>query len=963
MKKFFFCVSLVLTGLMTACIDKNEAVDADEKPARLGGSIYQELKEPNQSKLTGTFNTYLRLINDIPGLAETLNRTGSMTVFPANDSAFVRFFQDNQWGVRTYEDLTLAQKKMLINNSMLENALLVGMLSNMSNSAANRVDKGLAVKHQTNMKLTDTIQHIKPEEADALMPQNNKYWDKYRNRGIYVVSDASRPMMVHFTREYMLQNDITTLGDNSDFAILTGAPYTEGSAYIFNDRVIHGDVTCLNGYIHQMENVIVPPGNMAQVLKRGSDTKYFSRILDYFAMPRFSASAKELTNDYNASARLDGRELIDSILEVSYISNKTGHDVTTDPDGNLITGDVLEYDPGWNQYSQTLSDGRVEYSLMDIGAMFVPVDQAFEDFFLYGGEGAYLMDIYGNYKGLDNNREHLMENLDSLHSKTSILTNFVKNLMKPSFVNTVPSKFSSIKNDVQENMGMTTDLLKQKDNGKYDIEIANNGVIYKLKTMVAPDRYQSVIAPISTYDDMQVIQWAVDDPEPSTSVHALNIGFNYYLLAMNSNFGFFVPDDNAFANNYYINPTSLAKDQPEALRFFIDKSKKPILICDRYEYFPETNTVGARLGNVPISDVKSQLIDILNYHTVVLEKGETIGNGNHYYKTKHGGEIYVNFQQGDSTVCSGMQIDNGVETGKVLFTWNEKNGRSYRINHVIQAPQNSVSKTLKEAKDNRFSEFYDLCAGFSDKKTEMAWAGISDVDKGFGTTEQDNYIIFTEDRGSGKNKVAKSCLDENVKMFNTYNYTLYAPNNAAMEKAYTACGLPRWSDVDALYDANKDKDATDPDAIEAKRILKLMIQAMRDFARYHFQSVSIYADQAETEQRSYQSLCADNLGIAIEIKVKVGNNRIVVKDAGSVEHTVDANNTAYLSNKMARDYWFDTAREGAKEIYTSSFCAVHEITEPLYFTADKRYDGSWKTSAARKQSVKNNSRQKNENKL
>ena len=98
MKRFFFCVSLVLTGLMTSCVDKYEEVDADSKPSWLGGSIYSELKNPNQERLTGTFVNYLRLIDDL-GYAETLNRTGSKTVFPANDEAFERFFKSNEWGV------------------------------------------------------------------------------------------------------------------------------------------------------------------------------------------------------------------------------------------------------------------------------------------------------------------------------------------------------------------------------------------------------------------------------------------------------------------------------------------------------------------------------------------------------------------------------------------------------------------------------------------------------------------------------------------------------------------------------------------------------------------------------------------------------------------------------------------------------------------------------------------------
>ena len=43
-----------------------------------------------------------------------------------------------------------------------------------------------------------------PSLAD--MPKGNSYWEKYYHKGIHVVSDNTRPMMVHLTREYMLNN-------------------------------------------------------------------------------------------------------------------------------------------------------------------------------------------------------------------------------------------------------------------------------------------------------------------------------------------------------------------------------------------------------------------------------------------------------------------------------------------------------------------------------------------------------------------------------------------------------------------------------------------------------------------------------------------------------------------------------------------------------------------------------------
>ena len=920
MKKVIFCVTLALAGLMTACVEKNEAVDADSKPSWLGESIYQELKNPQN--LTGTFSTYLQLIDDL-GYAEILNRTGSKTVFPANDEAFQRFFQSNDWGVKSYSQLSTAQKKMLLYSSMLDNALLVGMMSNVSNTSSTEatVSKGVAMKHQTNLNVIDTIQHL---TNAALLPQNNKYWDKYRdNANMYVVSDATRPMMVHFTREHMLNNGITTLGDKSDFSILTGTPYSEGMAYIFGDQIVKSDVTCQNGYIHQMLDVIVPPGNMAQVLRSDEETGMFSRILDYFSAP-FENDA--VTNTYNAWAQENGKPTVDKVYEIRYLNNKGSHRQNIDPDGNLVPGSqLLAFDPGWNQYSPSGMSGGVDYTIADVAAMFVPTNAAMEKFFCQGGDGAYLIDLYGKYPFAENTPANLAANLDQLHQKMpGILTAFINNLMKSSFTASVPSKFADVKNDASEYMGVTLDKIDRKANGAYDILFANNGVIYKMTELIAPDEYQSVLAPASVYPDMKVFGWAADkDPSyenKGTDDSKLNIGFKYYLMSMSSNFGFFIPDSTAF-DNYYIDPAFLGHDTPRALRFYHDGKT---VRCVAYQYDKNTNTVGEPMNGgafVEFPQWKTQMIDLLNYHTVVLEAGDSIGT-NRYYKTKHGGEIYVTGGIEGAMVMSGQQIDNGLTPATVTKAYKEKNGKAYRIDHVIQAPSNSVSKTLQS--DSRFSEFYQLCFGFGDSEL-LEWAGISREENEFHITEQDSYTVFTTSYKNGNTTVSDACLDENVKMFNTYNYTLYAPNNAAMQKAY-ANGLPTWDQVNKLFTTYADAGGT----VEAEKKLeaKEMINKMRTFARYHFQSTSIYADNVVATNR-YNSLSTDAMGLARELRVRGGNGQLIVTDGAGVEHVIDANDASKKCNLMTRDYWFDRKRTEATSIYTSSFCVIHEITEPL----------------------------------
>ena len=196
-------------------------------------------------------------------------------------------------------------------------------------------------------------------------------------------------------------------------------------------------------------------------------------------------------------------------------------------------------------------------------------------------------------------------------------------------------------------------------------------------------------------------------------------------------------------------------------------------------------------------------------------------------------------------------------------------------------------------------------------------------------------------------------------MFNTYNYTLYVPNNEAMEKAYQA-GLPRWSDIQLMYLSALESGTLDDEDAKAKAYQ--MIRTLRDFTRYHFQRSSVYADNT-VDGGTFNSLSTDELGIAIEISVSGGNGRLEVKDAAGQTHVVDANNTARVSNKMARDYWFTGARSTATEIYTSSFCAIHELTDPLFVYSTTRYDGAWSSRQARERSLATYKRLKKENKL
>jgi len=928
----------MICGGFTACKDDYDLDDEGNYPSWLGGSIYEALQNPESLQksdklvLTGSFNNYLKLIDDL-GYAETLSRTGSKTVFVANDEAFERFYANNQWGVKSYDDLTVAMKKQLLYASMLDNALLVEMLSNISGTSDEPIVPGMALKHLTSSTVLDTITYLKDQSE---MPINNDYWKKYYNRGIHLVMDNTRPMMVHFTEEQMTTNGITTRGTDSDFEVITGTKYDpdEHSAYIFRNKIISADITCKNGYIHQMEDVLVPPGNMAQVLRNSSETSLFSRMLDRFSAPYYDAGT---TRNYNDYAQTNNLPQIDSIFQMRYLSGYSqGASLMKDPN-NVTVDNGLSYDPGWNNYDNGTGEDR--YS--DIACMFAPTDSALAEFFI-NGEGKFLMEEFGVKEGgvVMNDKEHLAANIDSIPLLN--VQQLVDNLMKRSFVGNVPSKFGNVMDEANDPMGISLNVL-DRTNNNYNVKIANNGVIYMLNKMFAPPSLVAVSAPVTLKSNMRIMRVAVNDGKKTTPL-GLNLNYYAYLLAMSANYGFFIPTDDAF-ERFYIDPSSLSDDEPRALKFYY-QDKTPFVYCSAWKCLKNAEgqwEIGDSIGRVTSSAFTSQFKDILNYHTVVLGDGEVMGsNGNKYYKTKHGGEVL--FENG--VVKSGAQIEGSVPVSTITQTYPQKNGSAYAIDHIIQAPQRSVLAVLEEDSTTtaRFSEFLALC---------------SDLD-------MDELMTFASDRLAEKNDVTKKFryeayhtfankngLTDNVNYFNSYNYTVYAPDNTAMQQAY-AQGLPKWSDIKAIYEPIKDQFETEKAAknispeIQAERDKALaMVEAINDFIRYHFQDNSVYADNV-IDAGVYSTACTDTLGIRQRLTVGGANGQMTVTDNSGQTITIDASSTTKYVNIMARDYELN---KKSHVINNSSFAVVHQISTPLNPHApgaSRRYDAMWTGANAKK---------------
>ena len=656
-------MAIVVCGLLMGAWSlqscKDDSILLTGQPDWLGNSIYERLQED------GNYTTLLRLVDDL-GQTEVLRHTGSKTLFAANDSAFQQWYGNNSWGVSRYEQLSLSQKKLLLNNSMVNNAYLIELLSNVS---GNPPMEGMCMRRETAVSIYDSVEILKPEK----MP-NTASWQDFKSRGksIPIFKDATAAPMIHFLPAYMTFNKITS----EDLSILTNHQASDiHEAWVNGKKVLERDITCKNGYIQKVNGVIESSPNMAEIIRQNSDMSMWSHLMDRFSAPYYTA---EGTREYN---RLYNNE--DSVYTLRYFSKRSedGRANEVNPKGEAVKA-TLKFDPGWNHY---MYSNTMNYDLhYDAGAMLVPTNEALETW--WNNEGKDLRDEYGSW--------------DSIPDQT--LSKLLNVNMLEIFSTSVPSKFNQILNDAKEELG-----IKKED--VVSCYMGCNGVVYLVNKVFTPAEYASVAYPALAHaSTMNVIYWAIDQ-----------LNFLPYLLSMDSYYSMLLPTNDAML--WYIDPGSYGKETtvddatveaPEILEFYYDPTKSSAervqarryaCIIDEQGHIEKGNRLQASVSRNVINDRLRKLMDQL----IIVGNVE---DGHEYYKSKGGTMIRVTrAADGRLAFIGGYQIEHG----NVLTTINDneiftkKNGKSYQINENIpMSAQNTVYLTLK--KHDEFTEFLNL---------------------------------------------------------------------------------------------------------------------------------------------------------------------------------------------------------------------------------------------------------------
>ena len=160
------CTAFLLGGAVASCQDDL----LTGQPSYLGKSIYEELEE------RGNFKETLKLIQaNGDDYVSMLRKTGSKTLFVADDEAWAEFYESNPWGVKSIDEMTDAQKQLIFMSNMIDQAYLVELLGNIpASSATSDPEEGACMRRVTSLSVTDTKCSRLSIRPVWMLPQGNK---------------------------------------------------------------------------------------------------------------------------------------------------------------------------------------------------------------------------------------------------------------------------------------------------------------------------------------------------------------------------------------------------------------------------------------------------------------------------------------------------------------------------------------------------------------------------------------------------------------------------------------------------------------------------------------------------------------------------------------------------------------------------------------------------------------------
>lgn len=236
------------------------------RPESLAAPIYQQL----QAK--GKFKNLLACI-DKAGYTATLSAAGYWTLFAPNDSAFQQFF--TQRGIADISKLDSGTCKQIVTYGLVYNAFAKARLGDYQ-SAAGWVPN-MAFKRRT-------ANYIGYYDDTTFTGQKVKALSSNRNGG-FITGDNNNKNIPYFLDNFLGANRLTSADYNYFYPGTTYLGFN-----VVDAKVVTQDIVAENGFIHEIDKVILPLPNFDQYLASNPQYSEFKKLFDKY-MVQFVLSA------------------------------------------------------------------------------------------------------------------------------------------------------------------------------------------------------------------------------------------------------------------------------------------------------------------------------------------------------------------------------------------------------------------------------------------------------------------------------------------------------------------------------------------------------------------------------------------------------------------------------------------------------------------------------------------------
>ncbi len=302
-KPVLMLASLLLI-IIISCVDDDSLDPKYQRPEWLAGKLYDQILE--QEDLS-TFAECIKLT----GYDEIINVSGSYTVFAPTNEAFNEFFASNP-NYNSVQDIPQDELSNIVKYHIVQNPWSKNQLRTLDvygwiDTLDINNDEPRGFKRETLL--------LNKNRKYGVAPGNNKniiIVDTLQSNWTRKVATDSRKFVPVFFQQYL---DIYDL-NRSDYEFYFNRPFEgDTNLYYAGAKVVSAEIFAENGFIYEIDKVVTPLQNAAQIMADESGQHKYTDFLSLVnSFPDFQYNDEKTKDQSGADQGL----VVDSLFDLTY---------------------------------------------------------------------------------------------------------------------------------------------------------------------------------------------------------------------------------------------------------------------------------------------------------------------------------------------------------------------------------------------------------------------------------------------------------------------------------------------------------------------------------------------------------------------------------------------------------------------------------------------------------------------